>query len=96
MRTGRYDPRELEHLEAVLHSAVEDARRLGVSFASPDEEMWVRTCMATAIFDGASSGERDATRLRAYAVATVLEQGMCVLEMSEEGRAPRAVRSHKH
>ncbi len=94
MHTGQYDPKELEHFEAVLDAAMDDARRLGISFDTPDEALWLRTRMATAIFGGAASGERDATRLRTHAVAMVLDQGMSVLETSgaSDGRSTRPLR----
>lgn len=93
MHTGQYDSKELEHFEAVLDAAMEDARHLGVSFDIPEEALWLRTRMATAIFGGAASGERDATRLRSHAVAMVLDQGMNVLKAHKtDERSPSAAR----
>ncbi len=98
VHTGQYEPKELEHFESVLNAAVDDARRLGISFDTPDEALWLRTRMATAIFGGAASGERDAGRLRSQAVAMILGQGVTVLEAcraADDGssRTPRRLTS---
>jgi hypothetical protein len=78
MPAGQYDQQDLERFDAVLDAAAEEARRLGVGFDSPDDAFWLKTRMAAAIFGGAALGERDPARLKAQAVAMVLDQGMTV------------------